>query len=290
MKATFRTVVLLRSDQTDGVISVIENSVPAGWHGPPLHHHEFDEAFYVLDGELTFQLGDGLATAGPNTLVFAPGNTPHTLANRGEDEARYLLVCTPAGFERYFDRLAADAAGVEPPAEARGPIPETTIDGPRIGEREDAPRPARLPPSRGRINVLVRSEQSAGRVAIMDNVVGAGWPGPRLHHHGFDELFHVLGGELTFQLGDQLVTRRSGELAFAPRGAHHTFANLGSADARTLIICTPAGFERYFARTAAEQEGVDPPDWAQQPTPAVTTVGTQITPGPARPTGQSPRS
>ena len=35
----------------------------------------------------------------------------------------------------------------------------------------------------------------------MDNHVGAGFAGPRLHHHDFDELFWVLEGELTFQLG-----------------------------------------------------------------------------------------
>ena len=47
----------------------------------------------------------------------------HTLANLSENEARYLLLCTPAGFERYFDRMAAEAAGVEPPVTALEPCP-----------------------------------------------------------------------------------------------------------------------------------------------------------------------
>jgi hypothetical protein len=42
-----------------------------------------------------------------------------------------LLLCTPAGFERYFDRLAAEYAGFEPP-EPSGPIPEARVVGPRI--------------------------------------------------------------------------------------------------------------------------------------------------------------
>jgi mannose-6-phosphate isomerase-like protein (cupin superfamily) len=274
--APFRTAVLLRSEQSDGAVSIIENTVPVGWDGPPLHHHDFDEAFYVLDGELTFQLADELATAGPGTLIFAPGNTHHTLANLGGTAARYLLVCTPAGFERYFDRLAAGLAGVDPPPEPAGPIPETIVVGPRIGERRDLDRATPIPAARAQVNVLVRGEQSDRRVAVMDNIIGAGWPGPPLHHHDFDELFHVLEGALTFQLGNELVSRRAGELAFARRGVHHTFANLSGADARTLIICTPAGFERYFARIAAKQQGVDPPQWALQPTPQVTTVGPQI--------------
>jgi len=64
--------VLLRSEQSNGEVATIEIVLPAGSAGPPLHHHDFDEAFYVLDGELTFQLGEELATAGPGTLTFAP--------------------------------------------------------------------------------------------------------------------------------------------------------------------------------------------------------------------------
>jgi quercetin dioxygenase-like cupin family protein len=274
--ASFVTAVALRGEQTAGAISVIENTVPARWDGPPLHHHEFDETFYVLDGELTFQVRDELFTAGPGALAFAPGGVAHTLANLGDARARYLLLCTPAGFEGYFARLAAQAAGEEPPSWARAPTPPVTTVGGQIGERDDTATATPIAPADGRVNVLVRSEQSGGRIAVMDNRVGAGSAGPRLHHHDFDELFCVLDGELVFQLGNERVTRRAGELAFAPRGVHHTFANHGDAEARTLIVCTPAGFERYFARMAAEHAGVPAPEWALQPTPAVTTVGPQI--------------
>jgi quercetin dioxygenase-like cupin family protein len=43
----------------------------------------------------------------------------------------------------------------------------------------------------------------------MDNVVGTGFSGPP-HHHDFDEIFYVLEGELTFQLEDELFTRKRG--------------------------------------------------------------------------------
>jgi mannose-6-phosphate isomerase-like protein (cupin superfamily) len=151
----------------------------------------------------------------------------------------------------------------------------TTVGG-QIGERDDVAAAAPIAPATGGVNVLARSEQADGRIAVMDNHVRAGFTGPRLHHHDFDELFWVLEGELTFQLGDELFTRRAGELAFAPRGVHHTFANPGDAHARTLIVCTPAGFERHFARIAADQAGVDAPEWARAPIPHVTTVGPQI--------------
>lgn len=133
---SFAPRVLLRSEETAGEVSAIECVVPAGWPGPPLHHHAFDEAFYVLAGELTFQLGDELASAGPGELIFAPRGSHHTLANLSEAEARYLLVCTPAGFERYFARMAADQAGVDPPSWALQDVPNVVRVGPRIGERE----------------------------------------------------------------------------------------------------------------------------------------------------------
>ena len=128
----FQTTVLLRTEQSAGAVALVENTVPAGWPGPPLHHHDFDEAFYVLDGELRFQLGERQRVAGPGEVVFAPRGSHHTLANHASSGARYLLVCTPGGFERYFDRLAAEHAGVEPPPEAWLPYPETTVVGPQL--------------------------------------------------------------------------------------------------------------------------------------------------------------
>src|SRR5919106_2489702 len=125
-------------------------------------------------------------------------------------------------------------------------------------------------------NVLLRSEQSGGHVSVMENLVSAGSAGPPLHRHDFDEGFYLLEGELIFQIGDERFTRRAGEFAFAPRNVVHALANHADADARYLLVCTPAGLERHFARAAAEAEGVEPPDWALQPSPEITVVGPQI--------------
>ena len=127
--------VLLRSEQTAGILSVIRVAVPGGWDGPPLHHHAFDETFYVLEGELTFQLGDRIVTARAGECAFAARDSHHTLANLATAPARYVLTCTPAGFERYFDRLQAEITGTAPPPEAAGPFPETIVVGPQIGAR-----------------------------------------------------------------------------------------------------------------------------------------------------------
>jgi quercetin dioxygenase-like cupin family protein len=128
--------------------------------------------------------------------------------------------------------------------------------------------------------ILLRSEQSDSQVSMIETAPAPG-VSPPLHHHEFDESFYVMEGELTFRVEDEIITAGPGELIFAPRGVPHTFANLSDAPARQLIVCTPAGFERYFARMAAERQGVEPPDWARQPVPEVITIGPPISEGPA---------
>jgi quercetin dioxygenase-like cupin family protein len=256
---SFSARVLLRGEDSEGRVALVEGTAPPRWEGPPLHHHAFDEAFHVLEGELTFRLGDELRTGTAGAFAFARGGAVHTLANLTDAPARYLLVITPAGFERYFEDSAAD-------------VPETTVVGPPIDPSAGA-APTPLPERGAGINVLVRGADSDGRVAVMDNWVSPGGASPPLHFHAFDEAFYVLAGELTFQLDDERDVRRAGELAFARGGVHHTFANVGAAEARTLIICTPAGFERYFQRLAARAAGVDPPPEALEPWPEVTKVG-----------------
>ena len=127
-----RTNVLLRSEETGGHVSVTEIVVPPHSAGPPLHTHDFDETFHLLEGELIFQVGEALVTKSAGELVFVPRNVAHALANHSDGPARYLLICTPAGFERHWARVAAEAAGVDPPQWALQPIPEVTVVGPQI--------------------------------------------------------------------------------------------------------------------------------------------------------------
>jgi len=126
--------VVLQGEETGGRMSVTELTLPPN-AGPPLHRHDFDEAFYLLEGELVFQLEDALVTKGPGESIFAPRNVAHALVNQGTVLASYVLVCSPAGFERHWARIAAEAAGVDPPDWAMQPIPEVTVVGPPIAER-----------------------------------------------------------------------------------------------------------------------------------------------------------
>jgi len=123
--------VLLRSEETDGHVSMVELTPPPGF-GPPLHRHDFDETFYVMEGEVTFELRDEVFTRKPGELAFAPRNVAHTYANLSGADARILMAITPAGFERYFDRIAAKEAGVDPPAEVAKGWPDVERLGPGL--------------------------------------------------------------------------------------------------------------------------------------------------------------
>jgi quercetin dioxygenase-like cupin family protein len=124
---SFSTEVLLRGEETGGQVAIVENRLPPQWAGPPLHKHDFDEGFYVLEGEITFQVGPEVVVRRVGEVAFAPRNAVHTLANHSDEPARYVLVITPAGFERYFARMTDD-----PPAWALQPFPETIVVGAQI--------------------------------------------------------------------------------------------------------------------------------------------------------------
>jgi quercetin dioxygenase-like cupin family protein len=109
--------------------------------------------------------------------------------------------------------------------------------------------------------IHLRGEQSAGQLALVELVIAAGAPGPPLHiHPGHAEGFYILEGELVFKVRDRLVTGRAGSFLFAPAGVPHTFANPGQSDARLLVTCNPAGFERWFERPAGGTSAETPPD------------------------------
>src|SRR5436189_55680 len=98
-------------EQTGGSLGLIEHAVPPG-AGSPWHvHHNEDESFYILEGEILFIVGDEQerVTAGPGTFVFGPRNVPHGFRNDSASPARMLLQVTPAGFEQFALSLSESA-------------------------------------------------------------------------------------------------------------------------------------------------------------------------------------
>ena len=69
--------------------------------GPGMHAHRAeDDAFYILDGELTFLLEDGDVSAPTGTFVLVPPGVKHTFRNALDRPTRVLNIHAPAGFDR----------------------------------------------------------------------------------------------------------------------------------------------------------------------------------------------
>ncbi len=96
----------VRSDQTAGSLTAIENVIAPG-DGPPLHRHEREgESWYVLEGRLRFKLGSEIREAPAGSFVFVPPGEPHCFQNVGDEPARILVLFSPGGMETFFDRFA----------------------------------------------------------------------------------------------------------------------------------------------------------------------------------------
>jgi mannose-6-phosphate isomerase-like protein (cupin superfamily) len=63
-------------------------------------HADEDDAFYILQGELTFTFGDEEAPAPPGTFVLVPPGVEHGFRNDGAEPVRMLNIHAPAGFDR----------------------------------------------------------------------------------------------------------------------------------------------------------------------------------------------
>jgi uncharacterized cupin superfamily protein len=100
---------------TAGAFSLMERTLPPGGRKPPAHvHTNCEEAFYVLDGEVVFSVGDTNTVGRRDTFVLVPGGVAHTFGNAGTTPARLLVIHSPA-MDAYFEELQALWSGDIPP-------------------------------------------------------------------------------------------------------------------------------------------------------------------------------
>ena len=100
--------------ETRSLYSILEFTSAPGSPWSTHHIHETTEAWYVLDGELTFRLGDEMFQARAGAFVLAPGGTPHSAVNSGTTMAKYLVFFSPAGLERYLWDFGALVEAAKP--------------------------------------------------------------------------------------------------------------------------------------------------------------------------------
>src|SRR3712207_2528106 len=110
--------------ETDDLYSIVEVLEPQGARAPLHLQREEDEAFYVLEGEMTFRIGEEIIKARPGSFVFGPKDVPHTYTV-DSGPARLLFLLSPAGFEGFIEDISRPArTRTLPPSEPEGPSDE----------------------------------------------------------------------------------------------------------------------------------------------------------------------
>ena len=92
---------LLPAEKTDRNFSLMEVELPKD-QGPPPHDHPWDEAYYVLDGDVWFLVDDIEQVFSTGDFIYAPGGTVHSFRGAGDRPARVLVMDAPATAEGFF--------------------------------------------------------------------------------------------------------------------------------------------------------------------------------------------
>jgi hypothetical protein len=94
----------------------------------PLHvHYREDEGFWVLEGQLTFEVGEETIEAGPGSFVFGPKDVPHRFTVES-GPARLLFILSPAGFEEFVYATNVPAKEHALPPAPEGPPSEAEME------------------------------------------------------------------------------------------------------------------------------------------------------------------
>jgi mannose-6-phosphate isomerase-like protein (cupin superfamily) len=93
---------LVNSEDTGGAFSMVESN-ECGRPMTDLHRHpDMDEAFYVVEGNLTVYAEGKTHTLGPGSYFFVPRGTPHAQGTPCQLPNKVLVTFMPGGFERYL--------------------------------------------------------------------------------------------------------------------------------------------------------------------------------------------
>ncbi len=110
---------LATGDDTNGKYALWESIVPPGGGPPPHVHSREEEGFYILEGEITFHVGDERIVATAGMFANMPVGTPHFFKNESDKSAKMLISVAPAGLEKMFFEvgvpLAEGATTAKPP-------------------------------------------------------------------------------------------------------------------------------------------------------------------------------
>jgi quercetin dioxygenase-like cupin family protein len=235
------------------------------------HFHSFEEALYVLAGELLLEIDGHHHRLVAGDYAFVPLGAWHALANAGSERTRWMSVNTPLRLppdagrrDTFFTPVPFDLEAVAARAE-RPPFGDPRLR--YVGHYEGTPPqaealalndPARGRRPAGRDTALVVYSGISVKM-LVDRVIGAELltmftvdyePGgsAQVHDHPFEEAYFFLDGEIEAELEGETHTIRAGDVVFAGVGATHGFFNTGNGRVRWIETQAPQPPERHSYR------------------------------------------
>ena len=241
---------------------------PGGWLAP--HVHSFEEALYVLDGELLLELDQRVHYLVRGDYAVMPVGLRHTLANAGDQPIRWLSLNSPqrldpdAGRKDTFFEAPPDLEGLASAA-SRPPFGDPTLRlvGHYAGTPPQSEALAIKDEARGRapagmdtallaysgisVRMLVDRTFGADLVTMftVDYELGGA---AQAHDHPFEEAYYFLAGEIEAELDGQHYTLRAGDIVFAGVGSVHGFYNVGTERVRWIETQAPQPPARHSYR------------------------------------------
>lgn len=109
------TMTMLKAGGEDGSghLTLMERTFASGVASPLHLHHDADEAWYILEGELTYFSGNWSASVKAGSFVLVKRGTPHRYTVTGDEPARFLELFTTGGKERFFQEVVARAVELD---------------------------------------------------------------------------------------------------------------------------------------------------------------------------------
>jgi quercetin dioxygenase-like cupin family protein len=111
-------VIKASASDTGGQMTIVEITEPPGAEAPLHGHHREDEGFWILEGDVTFEVGGETIEAHAGDYVFGPHDIPHRYMV-GDRGCQMLFILTPGGFEELIREMSepARARTLPPPSD-----------------------------------------------------------------------------------------------------------------------------------------------------------------------------
>ena len=95
---------LCDAEDTQDAWSLMEEDIPFG-HGPALHRHDWDEAYYVVKGAVDFEIDGKPVHMESGGFTYIPRNTVHAFKGASTSAARVLIFAVPAHSSAFFEDM-----------------------------------------------------------------------------------------------------------------------------------------------------------------------------------------